>query len=97
MSIHIQSSLLSQSKPASQVGFALKSSVGPHKNGTAKEPEFIDQNSVEIKKIDLEDTTQGQYVTKLETMRVEIFELRRVEEELKLKNKLISDLEKKVK
>jgi hypothetical protein len=79
------------------VGFALKSSVGPHKNGTAKEPEFIDQNSVEIKKIDLEDTTQGQYVTKLETMRVEIFELRRVEEELKLKNKLISDLEKKVK
>ncbi len=36
-------------------------------------------------------------LNKLETMRDEIYELRKVEEELKIKNKMVYDLEKKVK
>lgn len=46
----------------------------------------------------MEDFSQTDFpVSKFETMRREIEELRRVEEELKVKNKIISDLERKVK
>lgn len=85
------------------MGHILKGSLGQGRtiNERDQGSDKKSQKSMEFKRIDLEDNPVAESSTnilaQLDTMKREVENLRRVESELRTKNKMISELERKVK